>query len=194
MSRHHARPYPLAPLRSSGLSLIELLIFVVIVSIALAALLQVFLQAGKASADPQVQRQALAIAEALLDEVELMPFTFCDPDDANLESAAASNGCASQNEASMGPEAGETRYTSPQFDNVNDYNGFTMSGIRDLTNTAVGGLSGFSASVTVAPSALGSISQGSGDALLITVTVTGPKGTSISLQGLRTRHSPNAAL
>ena len=94
----------------------------------------------------------------------------------------------------MGPEAGETRYTSPQFDNVNDYNGFTMSGIRDLTNTAVGGLSGFSVSVTVAPSVLGSISQGSGDALLITVTVTGPQGTSISLQGLRTRHSPNAAL
>ncbi|MDT8998749.1 prepilin-type N-terminal cleavage/methylation domain-containing protein [Paucibacter sp. APW11] len=200
MSRHFARPYT-AAMRPSGrrqpargLSLIELLIFIVIVSIALAAVLRVFVQAGTASADPQIQRQALAIAESLLEEVELMPFTFCDPDDANVGSATSSAGCASLSEAGIGPEAGENRYATPQFDNVNDYHGFAMTGIRDLSNTAIAGLSGYSASVSVSASALGSISQGSGDALLITVTVTGPQSTSVSLQGLRARHSPNAAL
>ena len=34
--------------------------------------------------DPALRRQALAIAESVLDEVQLMPFTFCDPDDANM--------------------------------------------------------------------------------------------------------------
>jgi len=33
-----------------------------------------------------------------------------------------------------------------------------------------------------------------GDALRITVTVTGPHGTSVSLDGYRTRHAPNAAM
>jgi MSHA pilin protein MshD len=179
--------------RARGLSLIELLMFVVIVSAALAGVLRVFVQATAASADPMLRRQALAIAESLLEEVQLMPFTFCDPDDANVDSATASAGCASQAEA-LGPEAGETRFAAPQFDNVNDYNGYAMSGISDITNTAVAGLAGYGASVTVAAAALGSISAASGDALRITVTVTGPGGTSVSLDGYRSRHAPNAAL
>lgn len=187
------RPQPAAA-RQRGLSLIELVMFIMIVGLALAAVLQVFSQATQASADPQLRRQALAIAESLLEEVQLMPFTYCDPDDANVETATAAGGCASLTEA-LGPEAGETRYASPQFDNVNDYNGFSMSGgIRDLSNTAVSGLSGYSASISVAADALGSLTAASGDALRITVTVTGPGNTRIVLDGYRTRHAPNAAL
>lgn len=165
--------------------------FMVVVGIALAAMLQVFVQATTASADPQIRRQALAIAESLLQEVQLMAATYCDPDDANVESATSAAGCAAIVE-NLGPEAGETRYAAPQFDNVNDYNGFAMSGIRDITNTAVAGLEGYNASVAVAAAALGSV--GAADALKITVTVTGPGSTSVSLQGWRTRHAPNAAL
>jgi len=179
--------------QARGLSLIELLMFIVVVSAALAGVLRVFVQATAASADPMLRRQALAIAESLLEEVQLMPFTFCDPDDANVDTATAPASCASQAEA-LGPEAGETRFAAPQFDNVNDYNGYAMSGITDITNTAVAGLAGYGASVTVAAAALGSISAASGDALRITVTVTGPGGTSVSLDGYRSRHAPNAAL
>lgn len=176
-----------------GLSLIELLIFVVVVSAALAGVLRVFMQAGATSADPQLQRQALAIAESLLQEVQLMPFTFCQAGDANVETAANVAGCASLIE-NLGPEAGETRFVSPQFDNVNDYHGYAMNGIVDITNTAVPGLAGYSASVTVATATLGSITAASGDALLITVTVTGPASTQIVLSGYRGRYAPNAAL
>lgn len=181
-----ARPAP-------GLSLIELLVFIVVVSAALAGLLRVFTQSTAASADPLLRRQALAIAESLLEEVQLMPFGFCDPDDANVETAASAAGCASLPEA-IGPEAGETRFATPQFDNVNDYHGYSMSGVVDITNTAVAGLAGYSASVAVAGAALGSITAASGDALRITVTVTGPGGTSVTLDGYRSRHAPNAAL
>lgn len=176
----------------NGLSLIELVIFMVVIGVALAAMLRVFVQSTSASADPQLSRQALAIAESLLQEVQLMPLTFCDPDDANVDLATSAAGCASSGEA-LGPEAGESRYSEPRFDNVNDYHGFTMTEIRDITNLPVSGLSGYSAKVSVAAAALGSIAAGSGDALLITVSVTGPGGLNLSLQGYRTRHAPNAA-
>ena len=176
-----------------GLSLVELLIFIVVVGSALAGVLQVFLQSTRASADPMLRRQALSIAESLLEEVMLMPFTFCSSNDANVETATSTAGCASGADA-LGPEAGEPRGAAPQFDNVNDYHGYSMNGIVDITNTAVSGLSAYSASVNVAAAALGTIAAASGDALRITVTVTGPAGTSVTLDGYRTRHAPNASL
>lgn len=198
----HPRPSPTTrpPARrragvcERGLTLIELLLFVVVVSSALAGVLSVFMQAGAASADPGVRRQALAIAESLLEEVQLMPFTFCDGDDANVETASAPAGCAGAAEAA-GPESGEGRFATPQFDHVNDYHGYTMTGgIRSIANAAVPGLGAYSASVSVGAAALHTISAGSGDALRITVTVSGPGNTQITLDGYRSRHAPNSSL
>jgi len=187
------RLHPSRSAGQQGLTLVELIVFMVVVSAALAGVLQIFVQAGASSADPMIRRQALAIAESLLQEVQLMPFTFCDPDDANADQAVNSATC-SQPE-NLGPEAGESRYAgSTPFDNVNDYHGFSMSGIRDLSDSAVSGLERYNASVTVANATLGSINAGSGDALQITVAVSGPGGETIRLQGYRTRHAPNAAL
>lgn len=173
-----------------GLTLIELLLFIVVASIALSAMLGVFATATRASADPMIRRQQLAIAESLLREVQLMPFTWCDPDlDPNAAQATSSASCTTAE--AMGPEAGQTRYgpASP-FNNVNDYQGFSMSGIRDVTNTAVSGLSGYSASVTVVQAALDTVAAT--DALRITVTVTAPDGNALSLEGWRTRYAPEA--
>ncbi|MFG6413291.1 prepilin-type N-terminal cleavage/methylation domain-containing protein [Roseateles sp. DC23W] len=183
------------PRRAHGLTLIELLLFIVVVGIALAAMLRVFTTSTLASADPMIRRQQLAIAESLLREVQLMPFTWCDPTgDANVETATSASGCASLAEAS-GPEAGQTRYgPTNYFDNVNDYAGFSMAGIRDLSNTAVTGLSGYTASVAVAADTLDAVAAGSGDALKITITVSGPDSSSLVLQGWRTRHAPNSPL
>lgn len=179
------------PRRAQGLTLIELLLFIAVVGIALAAMLRVFVSATAASADPMIRRQQLAIAESLLREVQLMPITWCDPDDANAGEATSTSDCASLAEAS-GPEGGETRYGPNYFDNVNDYAGFTMSGIRDLGNTALGGLSGYTANVAVAAATLDSLSAASGEALKITVTVSGPDASSLVLQGWRTRYAPQS--
>lgn len=64
------------------------------VSAALAGVLRIFNEATARSADPAERRQALAIAESLLEEVSLMPFTFCDSEDANVETAASPAGPA----------------------------------------------------------------------------------------------------
>lgn len=177
-----------------GLSLIELIVFIVVLSAALAGVLQVFTQATAHSADPAVRRQALAIAQSLLEEAQLMPYTYCDGDDANVATATSAAGCAGAADAG-GPEAGEGRFAVPQLDHVNDLHGYTMTaGIVDITNTPVPGLSAYSASISVAPAALHGISAASGDALRITVTVSAPGGVSLSVDGYRSRHAPNTTL
>jgi MSHA pilin protein MshD len=179
--------------RARGFTLVELIIFIVVVSTALAAVLGVFTQATLTSVDPMQRRQALAIAESLLEEVMLMPLTFCDGDDANVDTASSAAGCAGAADAT-GAEAGEGRFATPQFDHVNDYHGLTLNPIVDITGATVAGLAGYSATVSVATAALGSIGAGSGDALRITVTVNAPGGGSVSLDGYRSRHAPNVSL
>ena len=76
----------LRPLQA-GATLVELVVFIVVVSVAVAAVLLAMNAVTRGSPDPMMRKQALAIAEALLEEVELMPFTFCDPDDANVSTA-----------------------------------------------------------------------------------------------------------
>ncbi|HEU0234121.1 MAG TPA: prepilin-type N-terminal cleavage/methylation domain-containing protein [Gallionella sp.] len=187
-----------------GISLIELIMFIVIVSVALAGILLVMNTVTKGSADPLIHKQALAIAESLLEEVELMPFTYCDPDDLNAASAVSAtvggSGCYSTVEA-MGPEnafaeqpTAETRYhaTTP-FDNVNDYHGFNSvadGGIKDITGNTITALGGYSASVNVSNVTLPNVAAG--DALLIAVTVTGPDSLPVIVEGMRTRYAPRA--
>jgi MSHA pilin protein MshD len=179
-----------------GTTLIELVVFIMIVSVAIAGVLIVIDRTARYSTDPLITKQALAIAESLLEEVQLMPFTYCDSDDANISTAISSLACATTTEA-LGPEVaqGETRYNAAfPFDNVNDYQGFAMSPIVDITNTAIGGVNAYTANVTVAATALGGIAandaNGQPNVLLITVMVSGPLGISVSLQGYRTKYAP----
>ena len=53
----------------SGFTLIELIVFVVVISISLVALLGVFNQSSSTNVDPIIQTRALECAQAKLDEV-----------------------------------------------------------------------------------------------------------------------------
>ncbi len=175
--------------RQTGLSLIELVMFIVIVGVAVAGVLSVMNVTTQHSADPIVRKQALAIAESLLEEIELQPFTFCDPDDANAATASGPGGCATTVEA-LGPEAGETRYISPQFDNVNDYSGFSMSPIVDITGSPIAGLGTYTASVNITQAGA-TFSLPAVVVLQIDVRVVSGS-TDITLTGYRFRYVPNA--
>ena len=187
-----------------GVSLVELIMFIVIISVALAGILGVMNKVTGHSADTLVRKQSLAIAESLLEEIELMPYTYCDPNDPLLTTADPNNvqgggaiPCtAGLSQDVLGPVPNtETRYsTADPFDNVGDYHGFSMSGINDITNTAIPALARYSASVTMAQTgaALLGGTAVAGDALQITVRVTGPDGTPVVLDGYRTRYAPNS--
>ena len=81
-----------------------------------------------------IRKQALAIAESLLLEIEQRPFTLCVPGDRNAAATTAVLDATATDTAkcwdaveAMGPEAGESRYSSSApFNNVNDYQGFAM--------------------------------------------------------------------
>lgn len=176
-----------------GMTLVELVIAIVVVTIGVAGVLAAFNESVRASSSPFFAKQALAIAEALLEEVQLAANTFCDPGDPQYAAnpnfqAAAPASCTGGFIEGLGPEAGNAR----PFDNVNDYNGLALPVITDVSGAAVPGVGGYSATIAVAPATLNTIPAATGEALLITVTVTAPNGEVFALEGYRTRHSPNA--
>ncbi len=178
-------------MRQRGISLVELIMFIVIVSTALAGILLVMNQVTGHSADTLIRKQALAIAESLLEEVELMPFTYCDPNDASAVSAINTAGCANSQDVTIGPvPVGEVRgSTTNPFDNVADYGGYTMNNITDLAGNTY---TGYNASVAMnrAGTAFAGVAD-NGAVLRITVTVTAPDNSQVVLDGYRTRYAPN---
>lgn len=192
-----------------GVTLVELVVFMVIVSVSLVGVLKVLDITNRGSVDPLVRKQAISIAESLLLEIEQQSFTLCDPEDANAASAVTTADCtggaaASQDKggaalSSPTPNS-ESRYsTTSPFDNVADYGGFTMpdancAGICSPgDNTPLAGLSAYKATVTVtrvgstAPFATFPLSA----VLQIAVRVTGPANTDVTLTGYRFRYAPN---
>lgn len=194
MLRRTERGHYLRQQRARGSSLVELIMFIVIIGIAVAGVLGAMSLSTRASADPLIQKQALAIAEAYLEEVLAMPFTYCDPDDLDAATATSATvgagGCAATIEV-IGAEAGETRGggTTP-YDNVNDYNSLATGVPASIDGTAISGLSSYSVSVAVVAESLSTVAAPA--SLRVTVTVTGPSSTSVRLDGYRTRYAPNA--
>lgn len=192
-----------------GVTLVELVVFIVVVSVALAGVLKTLEVVTRGSADPLIRKQALAIAESLLSEIEQQPFTYCDPNDVNATTATSTAGCtggiAGSQDANGGSFTGptpasESRYSlTDPLDNVADYGGFKMpdincSGICNVGDpTPLAGLGAYTAAVTItragnaAPFATLPL-----DAVLkISVQVTGPANTNITLTGYRFRYAPN---
>lgn len=149
-----------------GFTLVEIIILIVVVSVALVGLLLVFQTTVRSSADPQVQKQALAIAEALLDEILLTSY---DPL----------------------PGTG----SRANFDDVDDYAGYsTAGGMRDIEGNLVAGLADYnvfpSVVVTVLPlNDVGATLTPVAETKRVTVTVTGPANVAISLEGYRLRYA-----
>jgi MSHA pilin protein MshD len=143
-----------------GVTLIELVVSIVVISIAASAVLGVLARSVAHSADAMVMAQAVSIAEAYLEEISLK--SFADPDGVD----------------------GETNRID--FDDVDDYSGLVDSGAHDQFGNAIAALAGYTVSVTVTSSAaLASVPAA--DALRIDVRVAYPPLVNLTLSGYRTR-------
>ena len=192
-----------------GVTLIELVIFIVVVSIAVAGLLQIFTRTTASSADPQLRKQALAIAEAMLDEIEGARFTFCDPladpaadmatNAAPFDSATNPTGCNTpQNVSATVPALGRPYY------NVSDYvRSFNAPVVYAADAAGNSFPAGYAVSVAISPDAGLGLGPGSAglpsdatpvnmNVLRITVTVTYGTNQQIVLAGYRVRYAGNA--
>lgn len=178
--------------RQRGITLIELIVFIVIVSVGLAGILSVLNLTTRHSADPMIRKQMLAIAEGLLDEVAAQPFTWCDPDDPAAATATSAAACATPE--AIGTEGGETRGGAvTPFDNVNDYNGLAgiTTGITGIAGIVMP--PGYSAAIAVAQDALGPGGAVVPAAASLRMTVTVSFGNeNLVVEGYRTRYAPNA--
>lgn len=148
---------------SSGFSLIELVLVVAVLGIAAAAVMLAYTAAVRSSSDPIVHKQALAAAEALVEEIQL---------------------------ASYSPQAGTGAGACPprqDFNDVDDYNGYTTAacpGLVRIDGSSIPGMSAYNATVAVSLTGLNGVAE----AKLITVTVTGPAGVTITLDGYRVNY------
>lgn len=175
-----------------GISLVELVVFIGIISVGLAGILGVMNYTTRASADPLVQKQALAIAEAYLEEALAMPFTYCDPDDPLAADAQNAAACATPE--NLGAEGGETRGGVQPFDNVSDYAALPVAAPANIDGAAISGLGAYQVAVAAVQHALvvGADAVPAAASLRVTVTVTGPNDVNVVLDGYRTRYAPNA--
>lgn len=138
-----------------GFTLIEVIIFIVLVSLGLAGILLVSNTVVKSSADPMVRKQAIAVAESMLEEILLKEY--CDPDTGDRTAVPPTCGAAQQ------------EVSRNLWDDVDDYNGFASSGVADVSGTPVPGLAGYNVAVTVgAPATV----TGGGATVLKQITVT----------------------
>jgi len=180
-----------------GMTFIELIIVMVILSLAVVGLLGVLSMNVSQSANPLIAAQSLVIAESLLEEVEQQPFTYCDPTDPNVMTATSAASCATPSEDALplGPKHGESRGSvAAPLDNVSEYNGLVMNPVTDLNGSVIA--SGYKASIVVSQAGgLGGLDANDplplAGLLKITVTVTGPDGQAFSLTGYRARYAPN---
>jgi MSHA pilin protein MshD len=192
--------------RQHGLTIIELVMFIVIVGVAAAGILQVMDLANRSSTDPMRRKQAMLIAEAYMEEVQQAQFTFCDPADPAAATATTAGDCAAATTEQYGPESGNLR----PFDNINDYvtagyvqgsqvRAFANAGNVDTDVAGVplgGGLGNAPLTNFVTTLALRNVALGSApaiaaaDVLEITITVNYGANESVVLQGYRTRYEP----
>ncbi len=143
--------------RQAGTTLIELVISIVIVSIAVSAVLMVFSMNVGYSADPMIRYQAVAIAEAYLEEISLKAFA--------------------------DPGGGDGEASRDLYDDADDYHGLVDVGARNQFDAALPGLGDYTVSVTVTQSALPSIAAI--DNYLINVTVTHAANINFTLSAYR---------
>ena len=83
-----------------GFTLLEVLVTIIVIGVAATALMGVFTSTVATSANPMIQQQAIAIAEAYQEEIQLKSFS----DPTQIETG--------------GDEAGESR---ANYDDVQDY-------------------------------------------------------------------------
>lgn len=153
--------------RQGGLGLVEMVVSIVIISVAVAGVLLTFATTVRRSADPQLLEQAHAVAEGYLAEILLHPID--DP-------AGGETG---------GAEPGETR---DLYDDVQDYAGLLESPPRDQTGAVIAGLPGYQVAVSVSSSAAlgpGGAQVPAGEARRVDVRVTYGSSIDITLSGYR---------
>ncbi len=156
----------------------ELIIAIVVMSLALAGAISLYVVTVQSSADPMTRQQAQLVAEAYLEEMLLK--RFYDPN---------------TNTVCPAPEGSRSLY-----DNFCDYDGINETPPRDQYGSAIAALSAYTVQVSMARDntvTLNGLTNGPAAneirVLRADVTVTGPSNASVTLTGYRTNYNCNVS-
>ncbi len=129
-----------------GITLIELIISIIVISVALTGILSVMNLTTARSADPLLVQQANSIAQSYLDEILLRPF--CDPNDFSTDcfTDCNTNACAACSGSTTAGGGPETRAT---FDDVCDYGVVADVGAVDQFGNPIPELADYNVQVVV---------------------------------------------
>ena len=124
---------PISSRTQLGLTFVELIISMLIISVAVIGVFSAYSTSIAHSADPMIQQQAVSIAEAYMDEILAKAYD-------ELDASGAAEGA-------LGAEADET--SRAQFDDVNDYLALPDNLVRDQDGNAIANLANYQVSVSI---------------------------------------------
>ena len=162
-------PFSRKQARQKGMTLVEMVISIVLVSIAMTAMLSAFSTSMGRSADPLWKTKSLKLAQAYLDEILSKKYDHDTPL-GGIPAATGASVCGS-----LGPDGSEDR---DDFDDVDDYNGLSDKPPKLVTNTDMTGYAEYTVQVAVV-CAGGDVGVSASNAKRITVTVISPNNTSM---------------
>jgi len=165
--------------RQHGLSLVELIMFIVIVSVAIVGVLAVLDVTAKSSADPMVRKQALAIAEAMLEEVLSKDYQNDADDPDGLGNASPTYGCTP---ATTPACRANTRADRGNYNDVDDYQGWDQAAAYALDGMPAPVVGSYAVAVAVADAPLAGV-----NGKQVTVSVA-TRGETITLSGFKANY------
>lgn len=124
--RRHQRP-------PRGFTLIEMVVAIVVIGVGLAGVLLAFGAVTRGSGDAAVRKQMLAVAEELMEEIQLKPY------------AAAAN-------------AAPAACARDTYNDVADYDGYSAGSVCGIDGTALPALAGYAVSISVQAATLQGVS------------------------------------
>jgi MSHA pilin protein MshD len=106
-----------------GVTLVELIVAMVIISVAVAGMIAAFTRSDRASVDPLIHKQLASVAESMMEEILLKPY------DPNPTAAAA----------------------RADFNDIMDFDGLAMTGVTDVNGNPIAGLENYAVAVRIVP-------------------------------------------
>ena len=116
-----------------GFTLIEMVVAILVIGIGLTGVLLAFGLVTRGSGDAAVRKQMLAVAEELMEEIQLKPY------------AAAAN-------------AAPAACARDTYNDVADYDGYSAGTVCDIGGSALPALAGYAVSVSVQAATLQGVS------------------------------------
>ncbi len=168
------------PVKQNGFTLVEVIVMIVVLSVALTGLTIAINETVKHSPKPLIQTRAMELAQAYLDEIFAKRFD-------ELSGQGGTPRCDSTDNAAqlcsnvMGDEEGGVRSL---FDDVDDYHGVNDAPPVLASGTSLTNYSSYQVQITVGYSG-GEIGLGNRAAKRVTVSVTTPLGNVVPVSAYR---------